>query len=239
MVSQQLLEQLAQIDSCTVSNAIEHFDLRTRNEGFVNGNAVHCIFPEMPPKVGFAVTGTMRSSSTPIAGRFYYEHVDWWAYVASVPAPKFVVIQDVDRSCGLGALFGEIHANIAVALGCVAYLSNGSVRDLPGVRSAALQVFAGSVAVSHSYAHVVQFGHPVEVGGLEIKPGDLLHGDQHGVVSVPLDAAPRIPEVAAKIIHSETEIVRACRSGDFSLDKLKGQIDRAARALGQLDKDRR
>ena len=156
MITDQTLQRLRLFDSCTVSNAIEQFHIRTRNEGFVNGS-VRCVFSDLPPRVGYAVTARIRTLSTPIGGRCYYDRLDWWRYVQTIPTPRFIVVQDVDHVPGLGALIGAIHANICVALGCVALLTNGSVRDLPGVKETGLQLFAGSVAVSHAYAHVVAF----------------------------------------------------------------------------------
>ncbi len=234
----EVLEQLRQFDTCAVANAVEQFHVRTRNEGFVNGSIL-CRVPSLPPVVGYAVTARIRSSSTPIAGRCYYDRVDWWSYVQSMPAPRFIVAEDVDHSPGLGALFGEIHAQISKALGAVAYLTNGSVRDLPEIRAARFQIFSASLSVSHAYAHVVDFGEVVEVGGLQIRPGDLLHGDRHGVVSIPLSIAEQIPGTAAEMLQSEKELIAFCQSEDFSLEKLSERIQRVSARFGVPDSDRR
>lgn len=236
-IPERALEQLLKFDSCTVSNAIEQFCVRTRNEGFVN-SSIRCIFPQSPPKVGYAVTARIRSSSTPVTGRCYYDRADWWAHVRSRPAPRFLVAEDVDPTPGFGALFGEIHANIATALECVAYLTNGTVRDLPGVATTGLQLFAAGISVSHAYAHVVNFGDPVQVGGLQIKPGDLLHGDQHGVICIPLSIAPEIPRIATQLLQSERELIELCRSEDFSFEKLTQEMERVARKSSAPDQDR-
>lgn len=222
-VSGEILHALEEFDSCTISNAIEHFNVRTRNEGFVNGS-VRCMFPQIPPRVGFAATLRVRTSATPIRGRLYYHRSDWWEYLLTIPAPRFIVALDVDPAPGLGALFGEIHASISVALDCTAYLTNGAVRDLPGMEAAGLQVFAGSISVSHAYAHVIDFGEAVEVGGLQIKPGDLLHGDQHGVIAIPLSIAGDIPGVARRVQIAEKELIAFCRSPEFSLEKLSEKM---------------
>jgi len=228
----QTLQRMQQFDSCTISNTIEQFHVRTRNEGFVSGSSVRCIFPEMTPTIGYAVTARIRTSATPMSGRCYYDRMDWWSYVQTIPAPRFIVLEDVDHVPGLGALVGEIHACICVALGCTAVLTNGAIRDLPGVRRAGLQLFAGSVAVSHSYAHVIDFGETVEVGGLQIKPGSLLHGDQHGVVCVPLDIAEAVPEAAQEILTSERELIDFCNSELFSFAELSEKIQWIAQKVG-------
>jgi 4-hydroxy-4-methyl-2-oxoglutarate aldolase len=235
-VTPETLEQLQQLDTCAVSNAIEQFRVRTRNEGFVNG-AVRCIFPHLPPAVGYAVTARIRSSSTPIAGRCYYDRADWWSYVLTIPAPRFIVAKDVDDRPGVGALFGEIHANICRALRCTAYVTNGAVRDLPGIEAAGLQVFAGNLAVSHAYAHVVEFGEPVEICGLRIRPGDLLHGDMHGVHSIPISIAPEIPRVVSEMAEMEKELIKFCRSNHFSLPKLMERIQHVSDKLSLPGED--
>ena len=237
-VAVSTLTDLQRIDSCTVSNAIEHFRVRTRNEGFVSGSP-RCMIPELPPVIGYAVTAKVRTSSTPMAGRCYYDHIDWWTYVHSAPGPQFVVIEDVDPAPGLGALFGDIHANIARALGCVAYLTNGAIRDLPGSAAIGFQMFAGGVSVSHAYAHIVDYGKPVTIGGLTIAPGNLLHGDRHGVVSVPLEIAEQVPGVAKKIAEAERSLVGFCQSPDFSFDGLAARLREASEKSGVPDRDPR
>src|SRR5271165_1270439 len=229
-VSRETLEQLRQLSTCAVSNAIEQFQVRTRNEGFVNG-AVRCIFPHLPPFAGYAVTARIRSSSTPIAGRCYYDRPEWWSYVLTIPPPRFIVAKDVDDRPGVGAFFGEIHANICRALDCCAYVTNGAVRDLPQIGATGFQLFAGSVAISHAYAHVVEFGEPVEVGGLQIRPGDLLHGDLHGVHSIPVSIAAQIPEVVAEMSEMEKELVQFCGAKDFSLERLIKKIQTVSNRL--------
>ena len=139
-----------------------------------------------------------------------------------------MVVQDADHTPGLGAFVGEIHAAIGLALNCVGYVSNGAVRDLPAVKSMGFHLFAGSVVASHAYAHVVEFGGPVEVGGLKILPGDLVHGDLHGVHTIPLSIASEIPKVASQIRREEQGMVMFCRSADFSLRGLSERLQQAS-----------
>lgn len=223
IVSGQTIERLRELDTCLVSNAIEHFNVRLRNEGFMSA-AVRCQYPHFLPRVGYAVTGRIRTSSTPFEGRCYYENMDWWSYLVSIPEPRFVVLQDCDPSPGTGAFLGEIHANIATALGCTAYVTNGSFRDRPKVENTGLQVFARNVSVSHAYAHVTSFGTPVEIAGLLVTSGDLLHGDQHGVHSIPISIADELPAVADGIREYESALIDFCRSPGFSLQGLAHRI---------------
>ncbi len=223
-LSAHLLHRLLQFDTCTVSNAIERLAGRLRNEGSILGTTLHCMFPHLPPTLGYAVTGRMRSTSTPVKGRAYHENMHWWRYLASIPEPRVMVVQDTDPLPGAGALVGELHASIGLALNCKAYVTNGAVRDLPGVEKLGFQLFAGNVAVSHMYAHIAEFGETVDIGGVRIAPGDLIHGDQHGVHTIPLSIAAAIPEMAREILREEHELKQLCRSPKFSLQLLDEKL---------------
>jgi 4-hydroxy-4-methyl-2-oxoglutarate aldolase len=217
------LEKLRAFDSCTISNAIERLNVRLRNEGFISG-AARCQFPNLPPMVGYAATARIRTASPPMSHRCYYDRMDWWNYVVSLPEPRVIVLQDSDHEPGLGAFVGEIHANIGLALNCVGCVTNGAVRDLPFVKATGFQLFAGRTSVSHAYAHITEFGEPVEIGGLKISSGDLLHGDQHGVVAIPQSIAAEVAEMADRIRHQEHELIEFCRSSRFSLHELSERM---------------
>ena len=217
------------LDSSSVSNAIETFDVRLRNEGFTDGR-IHCLFEALPPVVGYAVTARIHGSTPPPVGQTYNDRTDWWNYIVTVPAPRIVVIEDTDQRPGLGAMVGEVHANILRALGCVAIVTNGAVRDLPAVRELGLQLFAGCVTPSHAFAHIVDFGEPVEVAGLPVPSGELLFGDRHGIVSIPAGLAASLPSVVAAMRERERQVIELCRSPEFSAEKLRSVV-------GDLDLD--
>jgi len=223
ILSASQLHALRSLDSCVVANAIETFHNRLRNEGFADGS-VHCLFPELDPMVGYAATIKVRGSAPPMTGGIYSDRTDWWDYLLSLPSPRVLVVQDLETRIGLGSFLGEVHMNIVKALGCVGAMTNGSVRDLPRARGLGLQLFSGSIAVSHAYVHIIEFGTPVEIAGLKIKSGDLLHGDLHGFQTVPLDHAGEIPAIAARIKAKERPIIELCQSADFSLEKLRAAV---------------
>jgi 4-hydroxy-4-methyl-2-oxoglutarate aldolase len=217
------LEALRRLDACTLANAIETFQERLRNEGFAD-HTVHCLFPRLEPMVGYAATIKIRGSAPPTVAGPYPDRTDWWDYVVSLPAPRVVVVQDVATRPGLGSLVGAVHMSILQALECIGVVTNGSVRDIPAAESAGFHFFAGNVSVSHAYVHIVEIGQPVEIGGLKIQSGDLLHGDLHGVQSIPLDLATRIPPVAAQITAQDQKIIALCRSRQFTLEKLRAAV---------------
>jgi len=218
------LEQLRQLDACSVANAIETFGVRLRNSGFAD-STVRCIFEDFPPLVGYAATVRVRTSEPPMKGDSYYYLLDWLECLASIPAPRILVIQDMDPNPGLGSFIGDVHANMLRALGCVGVVTNGAVRNLEVARELKLQMFAGNFSVSHAFAHVFDFGGPVVVGQMKVKPGDLLHGDRHGVQTVPIEIAQKIPAVAQRMLGEERKIVEFCQSNDFTLEKLRSAVN--------------
>jgi len=224
-LTSEQLEAIRRLDTCVVANAIETFELRLRNEGYCNAS-IRSIFPRFPPMIGYAATVKIRCSGPPPEGHNYLDRTDWWNHILTIPAPRVVVVQDVDQRPGAGAFLGEVHCQIIMALDCVGAVTNGAVRDLPAVEAAGFHLFAGNVSVSHSYAHIVEMGCPVEVGGLAIRPGDLLHGDCHGVLSIPKEIAAEIPAAAGKIVDRERKLIALCRSGEFSLEKLRRAVKR-------------
>ena len=211
-----LPEQIAELrnfDTCLITDAIESFGVRLRNEGFAK-DVIRCLFKSFPPMVGYAATCKVRSADPPVVGSRYEERTDWWQHIASLPGPRVVIMQDIDDPPGTGAFLGKVHANILRALGCVGAITNGSVRELPGVEASGFQLFARRVAISRAYIHVVEYGEPVEVGGLTIEPGDLIHGDRHGIVTVPPELVPRLPAAARAINDMKHQLIELSKKPD-------------------------
>ena len=212
-------DALRLFDTCMVANAVETFNVRLHNTGFTDSR-IRCMFEDAPPIVGYAVTARLRSGAPPIVGGTFRDRADFWNGILEIPSPRILVLEDQDDPPGRGAFVGDMHAAILKALGCIGYLTNGAVREIPSVRTLGIQLFAGSVAVSHAYAHIFDVGASVNVAGLEVRPGDLLHGDRHGVLTVPTEIAAAVPAVAADLHRREQKVIDFCRSSAFSVEKL-------------------
>lgn len=170
--------------------------------------------------VGYAATCKIRSADPPIVGSRYIERTDWWKHIAGIPAPRVVVMQDVDNPPGTGAFLGNVHVNILLSMGCVGAVTNGAARELPGIEASGFQVFAGRIAISRAYIHVVEYGGPVEVGGLKIRPGDLMHGDRHGVITVPPGLVAKLPAAASKILEKKRDVIDLAKKPGTTPDEV-------------------
>jgi 4-hydroxy-4-methyl-2-oxoglutarate aldolase len=221
--SPQILERLKGFSTCEIANAVEFLNVRLRNVGF-SDSSIRCRFPHFPPAVGYAVTLRLHGANPPMEGGVYVDRTDWWDELVEMPAPHIVVIEDADHRVGTAAFVGGVHAAVVQAMGCVAVMTNGAVRDLDQVERLGFQLFSGNVSVSHAYAHVAKADTPVHVAGLHIAPRDLLHGDQHGIVKIPHGSVERILEIAEQLRSREREILRFCQSDHFSREGLRNLL---------------
>ncbi len=215
-ISKETMEALGKIDTPSICNAIEGFNVRGKEEGFMLPE-IKGVFRTLPPAVGYAVTGVI--SAVQPEGR-NVSREDWWDLIVSVPEPRFIVLHDIDNP-PLGAYWGEVQGNIHKALGAVGVATDGTVRDIDEVEALGFQFFAKEISASHAYVHLVEIGIPVTVGGLTVKTGDLLHGDKHGVTSIPFEIAEQIPAMVDTIADYEQKTIGLCQSPDFSLEALK------------------
>ena len=204
-----------------VSNAIETFSIRPRNQGFMLG--IKCIFPDFSPMVGYACTATILADLPPTDkdSRGFHPH---WDNILKMPGPRVAVIHDLDQPRGIGSLWGEVNANIHRALGCVGTVTDGGVRDLDEVYALGFHFFAADVIPSHAYIHMMDVGIPVKVGGLVVSNGDLIHADKHGVVVIPHEIAREVPKACQRVEEKERRIIDFCRSSDFEVAVLKTMI---------------
>lgn len=219
LLTEHEFDALRQFDTCMIANAVERFEVRLHNTGFTNGR-IQCMFPDSPPMLGYAITARLRSGEPPIRGRTFHDRAEFWKRILEYPAPRILVLQDMDDPPGRGAFIGDMHAAILRALGCIGYVTNGAVREVTSIRNVGIQVFAGNVAVSHAYAHIFDVADAITVDGMDVSPGYILHGDRHGVITIPREIAADVPKVATALKAKERKVIDFCRSGAFSVEKL-------------------
>jgi regulator of RNase E activity RraA len=223
-LTREQLDELGGLQSCAVANAIETFDLRPRNEGFMLPD-VKCMFPELGGMIGYAVTGVIEANR-PATDRMQVSRLDWVDEILKVPEPRVIVLHDLDSPNPVGSFWGEVQSNVHRALGCVGTVTDGGVRDLDEMRALNFRAFASQALVSHAYVHLVDANVPVTVGGLTVNPGDLVLGDQHGVTSIPREIASEVSAAVKRIEGEELEMIDVCQDPDFTVDKLKSMIQR-------------
>jgi regulator of RNase E activity RraA len=222
MISDSQFSFLRSIDTPTVCNLIEIVAPERRGLGYTVTH-LHCPFPDLQPMVGFAKTVTIRSRDAVSGASYMQKRLDYLDYVAAAPRPSVVVIEDKDEPAGYGAFWGEVQSNVHKALGCLGTVTNGSIRDIPMIAEG-FQMLAGSIGPSHAYVHVVEFGVPVDIHGMAVQSGDVIHADRHGAVVVPADKIDAMKTALDGLNKQEARIIAASRKPGVTVEDIKAAI---------------
>ena len=208
-------------DTPTICNALEVVAPHRRATGFTVEH-LHCLDPALEPIAGYARTATIRAvEPSPLPpDAVKAKRAAYYGYVAAEPGPSVVVIQDLDPNPGLGAFWGEVNTAVHKGLGVLGCVTNGSMRDI-GDCAPGFQLLAGKIGPSHAHVHIVDFGGQVNVAGMTVRDGDVVHADRHGAVVVPREAVAKLPEAVDLLTRREAVILDAARAGGFDIDVLK------------------
>ena len=214
-ISPEDLAALRQVDTPTVCNVIETFDRQPRESGYMDHRIKAC-FPEMPPSVGFACTAAFRGAMRLDVPEGYAAIEQQVARLQEMAVPAIMVFQDLDDPA-VAATFGEIMCTAYQKFGAVGLITSGAARDLAQVRRINFPVFSRSVICSHGHSQIVDLDTVVRVGGLDVRPGDLLHADCNGVTRIPLEIASRVAQACAEYIAAEEVILSYLKQDTVSL----------------------
>src|SRR4249920_3394309 len=179
------LLQLKRWNTPTIYNGWEQITRQDRTKDAFNLEEVRDFMPQMGPMVGYAVTVVIELSNSQHRKTNPKGWSEYRRYVASVPGPKIVVVQDLDKPRTIGAFWGEVNSNMHRALGCVGTITDGAVRDLDEMTNAGFKALARRLCVGHAHVVPVRWGGAVEVFGQRIEPGQLIHADKHGFLAIP------------------------------------------------------
>ncbi len=219
---QSLFESLRKFDTPTICNALEIALGGRFTTGFTRQRLIACN-PKLPPIVGYARTVSVRCSAPfDPAGR-KERLLGYYEYLAQGPQPTIAVVQDVDSQPGLGAFWGEVNTNVHWGLGCVGAITNGSMRDLDMMHPQ-FQCLAATLSPSHAYIQVLEFGRQVDVLGMVVNSGDVVHADYHGAVVIPAAALGKLPGAIDLMARKEKVILDAARAPGFDVEKMRAAM---------------
>jgi regulator of RNase E activity RraA len=222
MSDSSLFEQLRRFDTPTIVNALEVVKGGRFTTGFTRRQLI-AAFPNLPPVVGRARTAMIRTASPFDAGARRERQLAYYEHLAQPRPPTIAVVQDIDHEPGLGAFWGEVNSNVHWGLGCVGALTNGAMRDLDTM-CPEFQCLAGSLSPSHAFAQVVDIGIRVDIFGMIVADGDIIHADRHGAVVIPNDALDKLPAAIDLMARREKVILDAARAPDFNMEKLRAAL---------------
>ena len=207
ILNHEQIEELRQFDTPTVYNAIDSFHIRPATSGFTKpGLSLNS--PLEKPMVGYAVTAKVAAWKP--GENAAQKLVEYYDTVLASPGPSVAVIEDIDEQ-PIGSFWGEVQATTHLALGCVGTITQGGVRDLNEAGPLGFYFFSTEVMVARGNTHIEEYGCPVVVCGLEIKPGDLIHADRHGAVIIPNEIADRVAAACRDMQRAELAVLEPCR----------------------------
>ena len=235
ILSHSDLLQLKRWNTPTIYNGWEQITKRDHCKDAVNLEETRDFMPQMGPMVGFAVTVLIEPGNPAHKKDKPTAVSDYRRYLASVPGPKIVVIQDLDKPRVIGSFWGEVNANIHRALGCVGTITDGAIRDLDEMTNAGFKSLARRLCVGHAAVHPVDFNCEVEVFGSKVSPGDLIHADKHGFIVVTPDEHPTLLDAAKFMDTNECEtVIRAARdTAGLSYDEILSRLNVASRQFAK------
>jgi 4-hydroxy-4-methyl-2-oxoglutarate aldolase len=219
LLTDEQLDALRRLDSPTIANAIELFAVRPRVEGFA-GWELRCAFPELGSLVGYAVTCTSDTTTESRSGDRGLLRL--WEAVEAAPKPAVIVMKDIGPERGRSCHMGEVMATTAKRLGAVGCVSDGGLRDVVEVRAlGGFHYFCPGFVVSHGNPVVCDVSVPVTLDGMQVAPGDLLHGDINGILVIPAGIAERVAERAEEVRRAEREVLDFVRTPGLTVEKLR------------------
>lgn len=197
-MTDDLLKLLQKVDTPTVCNAIEVAQGKRGFDAFTRGTML-ASHPDDGAIVGYARTARIAAVNPPSepADVIKARRMAYYEYMSKGPRPAIAVVEDADFPNAIGAYWGEINTNIHKAFGISGTLTNGVMRDL-GDMPDGYGVIAGSIGPSHGFVHVLDYDQPVNVFGMTVSAGDLVHADRHGGVVIP----PAVIDELESAIHS-------------------------------------
>jgi regulator of RNase E activity RraA len=175
-----------------------------------------------PAIVGFARTARISGLAPPAepADVIRARRMDYFRSMADGEGPTAAVVEDVDYPNCIAGWWGEVHVAVHKGLGLFGAVTNGVMRDLD-VIDEGFPVLAGSIGPSHGYVHVVDIGTPVNIMGMRVAQGELIHADRHGALVIPAEVIAELETAIATVESSEAIVLGPAREPGFNIQKLE------------------
>jgi regulator of RNase E activity RraA len=227
------LLKLKRWNTPTVYNGWEAITNQDITKGF-NTEETRDYMPQMGPMIGYAVTVQIEPGNSAHPRNNPNAWSEYRQYVAGLPGPKIVVVQDLDAPRVVGAFWGEVNSNIHRALGCVGTITDGAIRDLDEMTNAGFKALARRMCVGHAYSTPVRWGCEVEVFGCTVRPGQLIHADKHGFMVISHEDERRLLDAARFMDDNECDtLIPAARSSSSKpVQEILRDIDAAGKQFG-------
>ncbi|MEM8562980.1 MAG: RraA family protein [Pseudomonadota bacterium] len=181
-----------------------------------------------PLRDGYKFVGIARTVSC---------HEDFLTVIRALADSQADEVLVVDSQQSRRALAGELFATEAARKGVAAIVVDGAYRDVSSVRVMHFPVYARSVnPMSGTTEKVFETQTTVTCGGVSISPGDILFGDDDGILVGSKDELTKLLPVAEAIEDTESRVLERLEQGDSLIDLLNLEDHWRAIKLGKNSK---
>lgn len=232
--------QLKRWNTPTIYNGWEQITHHDAAHECFNLEECRDFMPHMGSMVGYALTLQIEPSNPEHKRVNPTSASEYRRYIASVPGPKIVVIQDLDKPTCYGSFWGEVMSNTHRALGCVGTITDGAIRDLDEMNNAGFKAIAQRLCVGHAHSTPVRWDCEVEVFGVKVQPGQLIHADKHGFLVIPPEDEAGLLEAARYMDNNECNtVIAAARSATGKpFEQVLTEMDAASNAFNRAAKEK-
>jgi regulator of RNase E activity RraA len=213
------IKQLLEFDTPTVANGLEMLGVRDPTIGYT-GPDVRVLMPELGARVGIAVTARMDTTTagTDNPPSLFKDWVRLMVEAAQSGLPVFAVMESVGPRPRYTVTIGDGMGTIMLLAGAVAFLTNGSIRDLDGVRGIGLPCWAAGLSPMHGALRWLDVNSPVVIDGMIVRPGDIIHADVNGALCIPPTVADQVLAKAQAVRQREASLFAKWRAADYTVE---------------------
>ena len=223
MLTGKLISFLKKFDTPTISNALDIYRNSRSADGytkypFVSANK------KLEPIVGIARTAKIKAGNPPTMTpeQVTSIRINYYEYMCKTctihtEAPTVCMIEDLDWPNPIGSFWGEVNVALHKGLGLAGTITSGLLRDLDAIDKD-YQVLANGIGPSHAYVHVLEYGSSINIHGLHVNDGDIIHADQHGAVIIPNEALSMIERGINYMTRKENHLIHAAKQPNFDIE---------------------
>jgi regulator of RNase E activity RraA len=228
MTSFEILKELEKYDTPSITNVVATYPkdrelfLGLYDPWVINwytDQTLKCMYPGLGRKAGVAVTCVV---GMPNPGFDRLEWADVFRAINHVGGPVILSIkqdipEEIKRKNGLSG--GNLTTAFKAA-GAVGAISDGPSRDIDEIRLKEFQYMLTGICAGHGDFAIKAVNVPVNICGMDISPGEIIHMDENGAVKFPREVLPKVLDYVTKLLAREAELQKKVAAAAEDVEKI-------------------
>jgi len=222
MISRTTIESLREFDTALLANTLGHIGSTAAHEWYMGGS-IQSQTPDIGPTVGLAVTCQVDTGS-PGNKNMLQPYFDQVQRTSEMELPTIWIVETVGSRPDHECVIGDGMAKMLYSVGCQGVITNGYCRDIAGCQTVPFAVHCRGTIAHHTELRFVAMDVAVEVGGITVKPGELIHADHEGVIKIPAGMAESLVQRAPLMRAFEHDVHVQLRRTDLTVQEKRDTI---------------